>query len=82
MKISNLGIVVPIAAATGIGLLRAQQRRNPRSAEQPAAEVAVWNHPIRVTTVHLAGSSVSTTPPPGRSSRMNAAQPTSDGRVF
>jgi hypothetical protein len=38
-----------------------QQRRNPRSAEQPPAGVAVWNHPIRVTTVHLVGSSVSTT---------------------
>jgi hypothetical protein len=38
-----------------------QQRRNPRSAEQPPAGVAVWNHAIRVTTVHLAGSSVSTT---------------------
>jgi hypothetical protein len=45
MKMPNLGIVVPIAAATGIGLLRVrqlrwpwrgvqeQQRRNPRSAE-------------------------------------------------
>jgi hypothetical protein len=44
---------------------RAQQRRNRRSAEQPPAEVAVWNHPIRVTTVHLAGSSVSTAVTPG-----------------
>jgi hypothetical protein len=29
MKMPNLGIVVPIAAATGIGLLRARQLRWP-----------------------------------------------------
>jgi hypothetical protein len=35
-----------------------------RSADQPPAEVAGWNHPIRVTTVHPAGSRVSTTVTP------------------
>jgi hypothetical protein len=37
-----------------------------RSADQPPAEVAGWNHPIRVTTVPPAGSRVTTTVTPRR----------------
>jgi hypothetical protein len=40
-----------------------------RSADQQPTEAAVWNHPIRVTTVQPAGSRVSTTVTPGGEGR-------------
>jgi hypothetical protein len=42
MKMPNLGIVVPIAAATGIGLLRARQLRWPwrRAQEETPSSLA------------------------------------------